>query len=876
MKIPNIFAKRSSNENNTSASIKEAPSELSPEESIFFGGTKFSLYKLQISENVFYFIVSNDNIILYAFVMTQYSQTQSAGKRQIVFNSKGGLIEVKFFYSLNSSNDIMQQGSFYLANYKDLIKLFTNYNFKQTIEDKEIASLIISQSQFDLIDNLQRISTESFKPINSALSTPLEFSENKSVVSTEDLGMKIKASVKDIETGGVEEISKRANEIYSNEPPRIADPNYQIGFEMAYDDNPDNHESAKFVINKYTKRPAKCFISNRSKDLISLNQHVLISGVTGSGKTTFINNLTNVLLYHGVNVISLDIKLGNLDTPIDLITNGENKKEILSFMNDRLYKGSANVLFSGDDVYSESLITIKDRKNRLGRNIVPLMIYYRADDKNESENMRYFTRINILDLPELNSLRTLYSLLKDWKAGKIINSEKYKTLEDLEKEYNNKRLMYKNEINILLGLYINAITEMQLSIVESPKNITYMKLIIDNGSDALVKYIEKSGYEYLPSNAEFSEIVFNQNYLNPSDKENDPSSPLMSFFNRLIEAHEASKMIDVEKGIILYNILQDINSKGLNFFLILRSTPTFAMFYVLYSYYSVISLLADGKFRAIDEADHDSPLVTIITDEGTQLFRVDKLNFIDKYIKVLKEGQQQTRGIRISWMFGIQQAFKESFPLQTSLSNRIIFRAQANDINSLKATSGSIVREELFDAVMKQERLSFVSNAPIFIDEYGNIVKDLIIKSLPNRAGQVQPDGPINAHNYIELCENFLINNYIIDEYDFACEDVDMSIVNENGILLKPVDDEIKSIMNKIISTYNSNPLLDIKNDKPISKTSLMQLRKMMILFGAVFPDIKPEMDNIIKNEFNSYGKDKNERLIVKITEIVNLVNSRL
>ena len=1220
MDIANILNKfkKKDKEDYTTDDIQPSKIGLQPIGNLNVGGTIYSLYYAG-DKTPFYFISSNNLIILYAFVILPYSEDGNKN-RIILYSDKNGFIELKFIYSINASNDIKSQGNFYLSNYSDLNKIYEQYDFKACINDQNMALLVLSQSPYDAIDGIKRLSIENFK-------TEATKSENANIIAVgsekhDNNTEKVRMSFEEAEKMNTNDmISKSENKGTNLEI--SADPHYHIGYLLDLDKN--SQSGTKFNINPNTRKPSKVFISNRSKDLIALNQHMLVAGVTGclsddtevltkdgwklfkdvslneevltmnpttfemeyvkpidkidkpyegqmiefdgkdinfsvtpdhkmfvkkgekfdfipamkinsktifkrsgiwkgknveyfildgitsgnqnryeplkikmdawlefmglylsegssrktkyghctttitekkkenlskiesclsnmpfhyrkvkkqnnngfnyiirdkllteyllqfghaknkfvpqiikelapnqlkiflnayrlgggtiikeqaiyytsskkmaddlqelflkvgkagiirkiktedrkiydykngnrltkpriiyivneqkktetgfnnrftnikinnyngriycltlpiyhllyvrrhgktmwvgnSGKTTFLNNLSTILLYHGVNVISLDIKIGTLDTPMNLISDGQSKKDELEFMNDRTYKGDENLSFTNSDLFNESLISAKNIVNRIGKNTIPLMLYYRANDKNEAENMRLFSKINILDLPELKNLRALKKQLDFWKdsvsRGETPKDDKYKTLDDIQKDYNNKFLIYKNEIITLIGLYMETLAEIQTSIVKNSENKRFIKKIIDNGVEKLTEYMEAAGFNFLPSNKEFKEIVFNIDALKTGDKELDENSSAYVFMKRLIEAHNASRVVDLNSGIRLFDVLQDINNSGTNFYLIIRTTPSFAMFYLLYSYYSIISLLATDSLKSIDDNDKDSPLVSFVIDEGTQLFSVNS-DITEKYVKVLKEGQQQTRGIRLSWIYGVQQPFKESFDIQTSLGGRVIFRAQPADVNAVKGLLGSISDPDLFNAVMKQD-LSFITNIPIFTDEYDNLVKNVVVKEIPNRIPQVKPDGPINSHNYIDYCENFLIDNYYLQEYSLRMEDIEIfEYLNSNGILIKPIDNDIKEMLNRVIRAYNSNSLLDINDDRNISEISLMNINKTMKLFSAISPELSVDIGDVLKMT-ESYDKGNNKKIINKITEIFNQINAKI
>jgi len=298
------------------------------------------------------------------------------------------------------------------------------------------------------------------------------------------------------------------------------------------------------------------------------------------------------------------------------------------------------------------------------------------------------------------------------------------------------------------------------------------------------------------------------------------------------------------------------------------------MFYLLYSYYSVINLLASGNLKSIDENDKESPLVVFVIDEATQLFAVNS-DIAETYVRVLKEGQQQTRGIRISWIYGVQQAFKGTFGIQTSLGGRVIFRAQPSDANSIKGLLGSIGNPSLFDAIMKQD-LAFITNMPIFIDEYNNVIQESVIKELPNRAPQVRPGDPINMRNYIEMAEGYLIQNYQTNYYKLNLYDIDIyTYLNKQNALIKPLDQEIKNILSNIIDAFNSNDLLFIGNDKNIDSSSLMILRKMLKFFIAVDPSVEYDANALLLKTDN-YSSDKNKDIILDMSKIINRISTKL
>ena len=853
-----------------------ASTNISPIASFSYESTKYSLYKIN-EGNPFYFVESN-GLIMYAFALIPYVNDSSSSNK-IVFYSGDKYIELKFIFLLSASNDLKDQEAYYMSNYKDLIKKFNSYNFVQTFEDDKLANIVLSQAPYDVLDATRKISISGFKNISIDQTKPLEQPESK--IQEEPSSEKLAFKPEEVEQISMTELSQKVNKM-APVPEMKADPNYQIGYLLDVIHEKVGEEDivkTKFSINQYTKRPMKVFVSNRPKDLKILNQHALIAGVTGSGKTTFINNLTNILLYHGINVISLDIKVGTLDTPINVISSGQSKKEILDFMNDRNYKGDENIAFTESDVLTESLKTVKDMKlNKHGTNIIPLILYYRPNDQNERDNMKYFSKINILDLPDLKPLKELKLKLEKWKEvaskGGTIQDDKYKSFDDLQKDYNNKLLAYKNAVRSLVDLYLHTLVELQTSISFSSDVGRSLSRILDGAVDSIIKYIENHNFDFIPSNEEFEKMVFDINYLSIGDKAPEQGSPTFILWKKLIEAHEASKVIDLLDGVKLYNVLQEINDAKNNFYLILRVTPAFAMFYLLYSYYSVINLLASGNLKSIDENDRESPLVTYIIDEATQLFAVNS-DIAETYVRVLKEGQQQTRGIRISWIYGVQQAFKGTFGIQTSLGGRVIFRAQPSDANSIKGLLGSIGNPSLFDAIMKQD-LAFITNMPIFIDEYNNVIQESVIKELPNRAPQVRPGDPINMRNYIEMAEDYLIQNYQTNYYKLNLYDIDIyTYLNKQNALIKPLDQEIKNILSNIIDAFNSNDLLSIRNDKNIDSSSLMILRKMLKFFIAVDPNVEYDA-NAVLLKIDNYSSDKNKDIILDMSKIINKISTKL
>jgi len=853
-----------------------ASANISPIASFSYESTKYSLYKIN-EGSPFYFVESN-GLIMYAFALIPYIN-DSSNSNKIVFYSGDKYIELKFIFLLSASNDLKDQEAYYMSNYKDLIKKFNSYNFVQTFEDDKLANIVLSQAPYDVLDATRKLSISGFKNISIDQTKPLEQPATK--IQEEPSSEKLAFKPEEVEQIPMTELSQKVNKM-APVPEMKADPNYQIGYLLDVIHEKVGEEDivkTKFSINQYTKRPMKVFVSNRPKDLKVLNQHALIAGVTGSGKTTFINNLTNILLYHGINVISLDIKVGTLDTPINVISSGQSKKEILDFMNDRNYKGEENITFTESDVLTESLKTVKDMKlNKHGTNIIPLILYYRPNDQNERDNMKYFSKINILDLPDLKPLKELKLKLEKWKEvasrGGTVQDDKYKSFDDLQKDYNNKLLAYKNAVRSLVDLYLHTLVELQTSISFSSDVGRSLSRILDGAVDSIIKYIENNNFDFIPSNEEFEKMVFDINYLNIGDKAPEPGSPTFILWKKLIEAHEASKVIDLLDGVKLYNVLQEINDAKNNFYLILRVTPAFAMFYLLYSYYSVINLLASGNLKSIDENDRESPLVTYIIDEATQLFAVNS-DIAETYVRVLKEGQQQTRGIRISWIYGVQQAFKGTFGIQTSLGGRVIFRAQPSDANSIKGLLGSIGNPSLFDAIMKQD-LAFITNMPIFIDEYNNVIQESVIKELPNRAPQVRPGDSINMRNYIEMAEDYLIQNYQTNYYKLNLYDIDIyTYLNKQNALIKPLDQEIKNILSNIIDAFNSNDLLSIGNDKNIDSSSLMILRKMLKFFIAVDPSVEYDA-NAVLLKIDNYSSDKNKDIILDMSKIINKISTKL
>jgi hypothetical protein len=118
-------------------------------------------------------------------------------------------------------------------------------------------------------------------------------------------------------------------------------------------------------------KPVKIFLNGKTA-LKQLSSHLLITGKSGSGKTSFNLSLINFLLRNDISVVAFDVKQQSIDYSSLIIKEAEQNKNLLSFIQMNPNEKLRGTLAEDDLIQKKSL---KDNTKTLsGKEIVPLIL----------------------------------------------------------------------------------------------------------------------------------------------------------------------------------------------------------------------------------------------------------------------------------------------------------------------------------------------------------------------------------------------------------------------------------------------------------------------------------------------------------------------
>ncbi len=508
--------------------------------------------------------------------------------------------------------------------------------------------------------------------------------------------------------------------------PIIIDENYFVGYKINEKENAD----FDYEIDD-EGRPVKVYFSPKDFSKI-LTTHMLITGKTGTGKTSFNNQLIHTLLYHGISVFAFDFKDASIDYSATIINKEEPKSRFLQEMNNPRYKGSFSSLkFTEQDIPNSTIKIINPEEsnfqNRFGNKVVPLVIYNNPD---EVENIEYFTPINIFD----NELRT--------KLIEISSNKK-------SKEYLATRLKYKEGIEKILLLYFRFLGK---EIESSTKK--FIDILSNSMTEKSIDFMEENDFKSFPKNEEFSEWLKDNTIFGKKLKAN---SPEQKFINAVHESNYVKKIIDFENGVNLYSIMKSIIfDMKTNFYLTIKTNSNLAGFYVVYLY----NLLLSGEKFKLEGLEDNSTYTAVFIDETYYLAQQDKL-----VEKTILDAEKTDRFRNRAWILASQRVFFESFKLQESIGNYVMFSPQATDISLQKSRFSETFEKDILDFVGTQNFTMTFVNPSLFIDSNGKYInpKTTVIKSFPNRAW-ISDIMEYGLKRYGENVKKYLITNFKLKE----------------------------------------------------------------------------------------------------------------
>lgn len=862
---------------------------------ILTNNKKYSLYRYNYHNNPIYFIVA-DKTLLYGFVILKHDGSATF----LIQDSTGNNFSIKFLFNIDEINYMSTELIITTDNYESLGKLFdsmkiekteeldsiankilsssidgTNniqtlnlYNYKlakaeedseQLVEDKKEETVVqvekemplrINKKEVDAEDKKQEISKETVKLVESPISSPVE--ETKIEPSEE----KIESEKESAIIGTKEEIIKKPMKEITEEIVKIKertkskiDSHYFVGYLVDVKDNPVTESyNWEYRLNA-NRQPMKVYFSPKDFTKI-LTTHMFISGKTGSGKTSFNNSLIHSLLYHGVSVFAFDIKTSSIDYSATIINQPETPEKMLSEMNDSKYKGiltqDKNIMFSKSDVPNEALELINSKpgfKNRFGKKIEPIVLYNNPD---ESENIKSFTAINILD----NYIR--HDLIEYSRELSIGN--------DVSGEYNATRMQYKEGIEQMLLSYFKVLS------MKSSYNVKrYLPIISESITLKIINFMEKTGFRLFPSNEDFENWLLDYSVFG---KDLKPESEEVMFLNNMKNIHIAKRIIDFENGINLSQIIKRILfEQKTNFYVTIKTNTDLVGFYIIYLYYL---LLKAGDLK-LKELEKDGCYTTIFIDEAHYLSSEPLLE------KVLVDAQRTDRMRNRGWIFSAQRVFLKGFSAQESIGNYILFAQQSADIFSQKTKFSKIFGKEVMQFIGTQNFSFTYDNGSLFVDEDGNYLPrmSVAIKSLPNRAF-IEDISAYGIAKYAANIKPYLAQDYVSEnEFNISTPQfkIGFDILNDDGkLVINYLSDEdnarLKTYLADVIDTefaeILSNPDL---NKKRFSTRTLQFLEKLLLLI-EVNKDFSIDAREIIDDILKKYRPDKNRDLIMKVLKL--------
>ncbi len=866
---------------------------------------KFSLYKFRHIDKNIYFVTGNE-ILLYSFLIKPFQKDDT-----FLLKDNGDDLSIKIIYDINEVNYASNALNIDSDNYEELGKLADTFKIEKSVSNDFIAREIMTVC-IDGLDKIEQINmlnyktaiientdeeskvdeevkTESIENKSMDIKSKDEVIENKNTEKEEEAESNKKEEVKvepeisnknkEKTNGTVEankevlekpvvsavstttsdfaenklkmaDVSKEIKEIKSKTKAKIDD-NYFIGYKINIDENNiDNTYTYSYELNK-NREPIKVYFSPKDFSKI-LTTHMFITGKTGSGKTSFNNQMIHTLLYHGVSLFAYDIKNGSMDYSATIVNKPETKDDILKEINDSKYKGNLtgqnDIVFTKDDIPDEALKLLNPNfggfKNRFGNRVIPLVIYNNPD---EVDNIKDFTALNILD----NELRNKMIELLD---------EKNKN-NNITDEYNATRLEYKEGVNKMLNAYFKALA----------KNYNIPEKIIITLSDSLttkiVEFMEKTKFDILPSNYDFSEWIKDYSIFG---KELKPDSPEKKAIDHLYESNNAKKVIDFENGVNLYSVMKSIIFEmKTNFYITIRTNTDLVEFYIIYMYYLLLGGTEKLKLEGLED---NSCYTAVFIDEAHYLEKSPQL------VKTLTDAQRTDRIRNRAWIFSSQRIFMKSFSIQESIGTYIFFSQQSSDISSQKTRFSTVLDKQVLNFIGTQNFAFAYNSSNLFVDENGDYLpKATVIKSFPNRAFS-KDIMEYGVDKYSENIKEYLITNFKFKneiEVSFPEFKISLDMINSEGDLIIAglrEDDEKKLMQYADKVSIELSKVLSLTEDELkisyFSSENLQFIKKLLLLI-EINRNFAGESSSIIKNYVDSYNSKNNREFIIKIIDLI-------
>ena len=501
-------------------------------------------------------------------------------------------------------------------------------------------------------------------------------------------------------------------------------------------------------------KPVKIFLNGKTA-LKQLSSHLLITGKSGSGKTSFNLSLINFLLRNDISVVAFDVKQQSIDYSSLIIKEAEQNKNLLSFIQMNPNEKLRGTLAEDDLIQKKSL---KDNTKTLsGKEIVPLILWNKQAELGD-RNSKYFTRINILGTDFL---------------------ERYNSVND-EVEKKAIIVSFKDYLETTLTNYVSLINKHN----KIQNSDVALKLV-----DEILSFYEKTNYKYDLTNKDFNKL-FETSVNDVSDKVNEV------YIKNLVESNRFQNYIDLDSGVNLYKEIKEILKQDKVFYLVLNIDSDLSAFYLFYIHYIL------SEQNLIKYAKLNSGLrFAVIIDEAEFLSTDERL------IREIKIAEQVDRSKGISIILDSQQAFKKDFSAQTSIGNNILFSPQSSDLNSIKSKFSNI---QNISKIIKTSFLFASDSDLLFVDENNNIVKDSIIRTIPNF---VYSEGLANfgVDKYLTLALKYFLkqsssklSKFIPSTMFFGTAQIDNNELIKQILEIKKYISEIKKRKDDI-SDENSN-----------------------------------------------------------------------
>ncbi|MGC9090032.1 MAG: helicase HerA domain-containing protein [Caldisericia bacterium] len=650
--------------------IYKTPSNIEPVANIYESKTNlhYVLYKEDYSTwHIYYFVLSDtiNKYVQFVFVILK-NPIENSPLNQ--YNFKNSLNEDVFVLELyNDESIISELDVVSLENHERIYETLKSLKIAETIEDNKIAEFVSSlykskALKFNSINEyktyqIETPTQETIEPNIKKEEKPIE-EKTKSVEKEREVEEKF--SFEKLK----EELNKEEESLQITTPEKIVS---FVGFKF-------DKTGEKYEIKN--SKPVQVFL-NGDTAIKQLSTHTLITGKTGSGKTSFNLLLIDFLLRNDVSVIAFDVKEQSIDYSSYIIKSAEKSSDIAKYMNEK-QNGKERGIISKEQIPQKS--SLKDNNKTLtGKEIVPIIIWNKDLELGE-KNIKYLTKINILGTDFLDRLAST---------------------ENIEE----RKAIIKNYKDYLENIFLNYISLINHHNKISSQDVA-MKLV-----EEVMNFNEKTNYEYEPSSKDFN-IMFENSVRSIGEKVNEV------YIKRLIDENKLQNYIDIDSGVNLYKMIRDILSNKKIFYMVLNINPSLSAFYFFYIHYILsepeIIQLAEMKSGLrfaifVDEAEY----LTENTDIAQQM--------------LIAEQVDRSKGIGL--VLSSQQVFKKDFSAQSSIGNNILFSPQSSDLTSIKSKFSNIKN---IQKVAKSPFIFVTDSDVLFVDSNNNIIRDTIIATIPN------------------------------------------------------------------------------------------------------------------------------------------------